>query len=194
MIQYLVVVGAVVQLVGIASYIRATVRGETKPNRVSWLLWSIAPMIATAAALSDHVTWAVLPVFMSGFGPLLVFIASFANKNSYWKLERFDYWCGVFSLIALILWMITKNPLVAIIFAIMSDLLAGIPTLIKAWARPETERSEPYVAGVFNSATSFAAIRVWTFSSYGFAAYLVVMNILLTTAALHKKRKTIRAI
>jgi hypothetical protein len=70
-LPYLVFLGAAVQLVGIWSYIKDTVKGDAKPNRVSWLLWSIAPLIGTAAAISDGVTWEVLPVFMSGFGPLL---------------------------------------------------------------------------------------------------------------------------
>ena len=65
MLQYLVFVGAGVQLLGIAAYVKETLRGKTKPNKVTWLMWSIAPLIATFAALSDGVTLAALPVFMS---------------------------------------------------------------------------------------------------------------------------------
>ncbi|MEI7919425.1 MAG: hypothetical protein WCH65_04430 [bacterium] len=50
-------------------------------------------MIATVAALSDGVRRAVLPVFISGFGPFLVFISSFINKKAYRKLEKSDYVC-----------------------------------------------------------------------------------------------------
>jgi len=87
-LQYLVFVGAIVGLIGIVSYIKETIQGKTKPNKITWLLWSIAPLIATFAALSDGVKLSVLPVFMSGFGPLLVLLASFVNKKSYWKLEK----------------------------------------------------------------------------------------------------------
>jgi len=75
---------------------------------------SIAPMIASAAAFSEGVRRAVVPVFMSGFGPFLVFLSSFVNRKSYWKLEKFDYICGIFSLLALIGWRMTNEPLVAI--------------------------------------------------------------------------------
>src|SRR6185437_6841760 len=138
MLQYLVLVGAAIQLYGIYDYIRDTLKGKTQPNRVSWLLWSIAPTIATVAALTAGVRWAVLPVFISGFGPFLVFLASFVNKNAYWKLERFDYLCGIFSILALIGWGITKDANVAIVFSILSDGTAALPTLIKAWRFPET--------------------------------------------------------
>jgi hypothetical protein len=176
MLKYLVVVGAIVQLLGILSYIKGTIRGETKPNRVTWLIWSIAPMIATVAAIASGITWAVLPVFMSGFGPFLVFLASFVNKKAYWKLETFDYLCGLFSILALVLWAISKEPVVAIVFAILSDFSAAIPTLIKSIKHPETESAAPYSTGMVNSLTSFFAIKLWTVSAYAFPVYLVLVN------------------
>jgi hypothetical protein len=186
-LQYLVLVGAIVNLVGITSYIKETLRGKTKPNRISWLLWSIAPLIATAAAFSDGVRWSVLPVFISGFGPLLVLLASFINKKSYWKLEKFDYLCGLFSILALVLWVITKEPAIAIIFAIASDGFAAIPTLIKLWKYPETETADAYTAGLFSSLTSFVAIKVWSFTSVAFPVYLVIMNSFLILAIYGKR-------
>jgi hypothetical protein len=191
MLQYLVIVGAVVQLIGIWSYIRDTLRGKTKPNRMTWLMWSIAPLIASAASFASGVSWAVLPVFMSGFGPLLVFVASFVNKHSYWKLEQFDYICGSLSLLALVLWWLTKIPDIAIIFAIASDGFAATPTLLKAWKYPETENAGPFTTGLFSSLTSFAAIKVWTFAAYAFPVYLVVIN---TSIALTIYRKKFRPV
>jgi hypothetical protein len=186
-IQYLVLVGAIVNLFGIASYIKETLRGNTKPNRITWLLWSVAPLIATAAAFSDGVRWAALPVFISGFGPLLVLLASFVNKKSYWKLEKFDYLCGLFSILALVLWVITKEPAIAIILTIASDGFAAIPTLIKLWKYPETETADAYTAGLFSSLTSFVAIRAWSFTSVAFPVYLVMMNSFLILAIYGKR-------
>lgn len=187
MLQYLVFIGAAVQLLGIFSYIKETLRGNTKPNKVTWLMWSVAPLIATFAALADGVGWSVLPVFMAGFGHLLVFIASFVNKNSYWKLETFDYLCGFCSALALILWGITKEPVIAIVFAIASDGFAAIPTLVKSWKYPETETAAAYTTGLFSALTSFTAIKIWNFSSYAFPAYLVIAETLFILSIYHRK-------
>lgn len=65
MLQYMVILGAAAQIFGIFFYIKATLKGETKPNKVTWLMWTIAPLIGTVAALSDGVRWAVLPVFIA---------------------------------------------------------------------------------------------------------------------------------
>lgn len=187
MFQYLVFLGAAVNLGGASYYIKKTLNGEIKPNRVSWLMWAIAPMIAAAAALSDGVTWSVLPVFMSGFLPLLVFFASFVNKNAYWKLGVFDYACGLLSTLALVLWAITKEPNVAIAFAILSDGIAAVPNLVKSWKYPETESAVSYVGGVFSALTSFAAIKMWGFSSLAFPIYLVIIDLSLIFAVWRRK-------
>jgi hypothetical protein len=187
MIQYLVLLGAFVNLLGTFAYLKDTLSGKTRPNRVSWLMWTIAPFIATVAAISDGVKWAILPTFMAGFCPLLVFVASFINKKAYWKLEKFDYLCGLFSALALIFWAITKDPVIAIVFAIASDGFACIPTLVEAWRYPETETGISYVASIFNALTSFAAIRIWSFPGYGFGLYLFIANSLFTFSIYRKK-------
>lgn len=176
MLQYLVFVGATVQALTSIFYIQDILRGKTKPNRVSWLLWSVAPLIATAAALSNGVAWAVLPVFLSGFTPLITFIASFANPKAYWKLGALDYLCGFFSLLALVFWGITKEPVIVIGFAILSDFFAGVPTLIKSWHHPETESGSAYFGGLVSALSGFFAIHAWVFSEYAFLMYIVLIN------------------
>lgn len=99
-----VILGALVALTFSLSYVIATLRGRVRPNKVTWLIWAIAPLISSAAAFSSGVSWAALPVFMAGFGSILVFIASFLNKGAYWGIERFDYICGAISLLALVAW------------------------------------------------------------------------------------------
>jgi len=182
MFEYLVIIAAVASLLAAFVYIRSMFVGGTKPNRISWLMWAIAPLIATAAALSNGVGWAVLPVFMAGFSPFLIFTASFFAKKAYWQLSTFDYVCGVLSGFALIMWWLTKNPNVAIVFAITSDALASIPTLTKAWTNPETESVWPFIIGVFGAASSLAVATLWTFSEYAFPSYLIIVNILVLLA------------
>lgn len=187
MLQYLVIIGAVLSLIACFSYIRSMFRGEAMPNRVSWLMWAIAPMIATAAGLASGVRWAVLPVFMSGFSPLLIFIFSFVSKKAYWKLEPFDYVCGICSAVALILWAVTKDADLAILFAVISDGAAAIPTIAKSWTHPETENVFPFVTGLLSAIFAFFAIQAWNFSGYAFPIYLVIVNIIIIGSVYRKK-------
>lgn len=189
--QYLVLVGAVIQFGGTLSYLKDTLQGRAKPNRVTWLLWTIAPLIATVAALTEGVKWSVLPVFMAGFCPLLVFIASFVNKNAYWKLGILDYWCGFWAILALILWGITKNPTLAVIFSIVSDGCAALPALIKAWQHPETETIAVYATALVSALTSFAAVKTWKLIEIAFPLYLIAANSLIIILILCRRREPV---
>ena len=187
MLEYLVFVAAAATLLGASVYIRSMFKGQTKPNRVTWFMWSIAPFIASAAAVSNGVGLAVIPVFMSGFSPFLVFTASFFSKKAYWKTSSFDYLCGALSGIALVLWFLTNNPNLAITFAIGSDALAAVPTLTKAWRSPETESAWPFIIGVFSPMTSFLVATTWGFAEVAFPIYLIVINVLLVFSVSWKK-------
>src|SRR5690242_9538438 len=100
--HWLVLLSAVISLSGAVAYIRDMIRGKSKPNLVTWGLWGFAPLIATGAALAaDADGWSTVRIFMSGFGPFLIFFSAFLVKQGYWKLSKFDYACGMLSIIAL---------------------------------------------------------------------------------------------
>ncbi len=185
--QFMIFVGAAVTLVFNIPYAWATVTGRVRPNKVSWLLWSIAPAIVFFAALSKGWTWGQFPVLIYFSSTALIFLCSFINRKAYWAIGRFDFICGVVSLLTLIVWAMTKNPNLAIALAIVADILASVPTLVKSWQYPETESCEPFAAGVFNAATSFFAMSIWNFTSLAFPIYLMVVNGLLAIIVLRKK-------
>ena len=187
MIEYLIIASAVATLLSTSAYIRSMFKGIAKPNRITWLMWAVAPLIAFAAAKSAGVGWAAVPVLIAGLSPFLVLMASFLTKKAYWKLSAIDYACGVLSALALSLWWATRDPSLAIIFAILSDGLATAPTFMKAWRFPQTESIWPYATGVFGSLVSLIAVTTWVFSGYGFPAYLLVANALVIVAITRKR-------
>lgn len=170
-----VLLGAAFNLIGSTSYIVATVKGKTKPNRVSWFLWAAAPLIAFSAELQHGVGLASLMTFMVGFGPLMIFIASFVNRKSYWKLTRLDIVCGVFSVIGLILWMVTSSGNLAIFFSILADGLAAIPTLVKSYHDPDSESWQVFFFAAASATITLLAIDTWDFAHYGFPLYIFVL-------------------
>ncbi len=160
-------------------------RGTSKPNLVTWGLWALAPLIASGAAISANADgWATVRIFVSGFGPLLVFIFAFILRQSYWKLSTFDYACGIFSVIALFVWLGARSPILAILLLALADLLASLPTILKAWKHPETETLYTYFIGLFTSSIILPAIPVWNIENAAFQIYLLIANIALFIAVL----------
>lgn len=176
-----VLVGALLNLSGSTSYVLATLKGKTKPNRITWILWALAPLIAFAAELNEGVGLRSLMTFMVGFGPLMIVTASFVNKKSFWKLTTFDYVCGGLSVLGLLLWAITRHGNVAIIFSILADGLAAVPTVVKSYKQPQTERAYIFTAGAVSAAITLLTIDKWTLANYGFPLYVLLICTLLAS-------------
>jgi len=173
----LVLVSVAISIYGSSAYIRDTIKGKSKPNRVSFFLWALAPLIGTGAALSaDADIWATVRIFTSGFMPLLILLASFLNPQSFWKLTTFDVLCGVFSVVALIVWGVADSPHMAILFAAIADGFACIPTLVKGWKYPETETGITYIMSFIGALIVIPAIPVWNIENAAFQIYLLTAN------------------
>ena len=178
--QLLVVVSVLLMVWGAYDYLRDTLAGKTKPNRVSWSLWALAPLISLGAAFdADADVWASIRVLVGGIVPAVIFLASFINKNSYWRLGRFDWFCGGLSLAALVFWQLADSPLVAVLLATAANTLATIPTLVKAWNYPETESRLIFITSFISAILIIPAIPVWTIANSAFQ-----IGLMLTTGAL----------
>ncbi len=69
-IHILVALSALISIWGALVYIRDTVRGNTKPNRISWGMWALAPLVSTGAAISAGAYFlATSRIFLAGFLP-----------------------------------------------------------------------------------------------------------------------------
>jgi hypothetical protein len=174
---HFVFLGSAIGMVGTSIYLRDTLRGTTKPNRVTWLLWALAPLLASAVEFRDGVGLRALPTFMIGFMPLLVFIGSFHNPASVWQIRRLDYACGVMSVAGTITWLCTQNGVVAIAAAIAADFVAGIPTMVKSWSHPETETVTSYIGAVINVAILLLTVDHWTFEVAAFPAFILCIGL-----------------
>ncbi|MCA9955534.1 MAG: hypothetical protein KC434_12480 [Anaerolineales bacterium] len=184
--DYFAIIGAVLGSLGGFYYLYETAVGRVQPNRVTWLLWGLFPMIIFVAQRVqgvENLSWAT---FAAGFNPLLIVLVSFINKKAYWKSEPRDYLLMAAATVGLILWAITREPNLAIIFSLIADLFAGLPTVIKAYKYLETESWLAYAISAVGFGVGVLAIQTFTFENYAFIAYIFILNALLAIFAARK--------
>lgn len=171
--------GAAISFLAMLSYLRDTLRGKTKPNRVTWGFWAAAPLLAFFAQMQEGVGIQSLLTLMFAINSLLIFLASFLNKNAYWRLGKLDYICGGIALAGLVLWLLTGEGLLAIVFSIAADFVASFPTIRKAFIEPETENADPFLAAALAGLIALLTVQVWTIAHFGFSLYILINNLIL---------------
>jgi len=185
------IIGAVIASLGGLYYLFETIMGRTKPNRITWLLWGLFPMIIFIAQRVQGVNSLSWATFTAGAGPLMVFSVSLFNKKAYWKTELKDYILMAAALIGLFLWAVTKEPNLAILFSLTADLLAGVPTVIKSWKHPESESWPAFAISTVGFSLSFLSVKIYTFENLAFVTYLVLINALIALLASRKSSMTL---
>ncbi len=181
--EYCAIVGAIIGSVGGLYYLYDTIVGKAQPNRITWLLWGIFPMVIFVAQRVQGVASISWTSFVAGFMPLLIVAASFFNKKAYWKSDPRDYYLMAAAVIGIILWAITDNPNLALLFSLLADILAAIPTLIKSYRHPQSESWIGYGISAIGFGISLLSVQVFNFENVTFAAYIFILNAALAVLA-----------
>ncbi|HRJ06544.1 MAG TPA: hypothetical protein PK096_03365 [Candidatus Saccharibacteria bacterium] len=179
--QNWVFLAVAINLVGAIIYSYSVVKGNTRPNRVTWFILSFAPLLAFAAMMLQGVSFRESVFTLeTGISPLIIFISTFFAKQPKWEITRFDLTCGALSIFGFLLWIILKEGNIAITFAIAADGLAFLPTLVKAFRYPETESPWAFMMGTVAALIALAIITTWDYKHVAFPMYILVADILAT--------------
>jgi hypothetical protein len=89
---------------------------------------------------------------------------------------------------AVVSWQLTKQPLLAIIFAIVADMMAAIPTVVKAYKDPQSEIPTAWFMVAFAALLSLISSTILDLPNLLFPAYLLLVNGLVGTLAFFGRR------
>lgn len=171
-------VAGVVALAAFVPYILAIFRGETKPNRATWFIWTVVNFMATASYYSSgahHTIW--IPVIYA-IAPVVVFTLSLKYGVGGWT--PFDVGCLCISGISAIAWWISGSPLVALLINLFIDFVGALPTIRKVYHDPKSEDRTAWIIGSVANAINLFAVERWTFAIMIYPLYQFSVCMLVT--------------
>lgn len=155
-------------------YIRDVAKGSTKPHAFSWFVWSLPCAIVYAAQIvkgGEAGSWA------TGVSTVLctiIFILCFwrGEKN----ITRSDSMALGMGLVAIGLWVMTKDPLSSVILITIADVIGFIPTIRKSITKPYEETMSVYAVGTIKWVFSIVALSSLTASTLTYPMGMIVAN------------------
>jgi len=138
------ILSSIVLLSGVAPYIMSIARGSTRPHLFSQIGWSLLSGIAAAAQLVQGAQWSVVVPIMSTVNSILILSATlyFGKRAHIHRSDIYPFLCG---LLAIVVWLATSDPLLAIYISILADCLFTIPTITKIYRYPSSEALFPWM-------------------------------------------------
>ncbi len=186
------IIAGVLALGGYIPYIYSIFKGITKPNRATWIIWSIVGGLLGFSYLAEgdsNAIWLPLGYFI---GPLFVAILSIWYGYTEWT--RLDKICLLIAVISIVPWILSKDATITLIINVLIDASGAIPTLVKTFKEPETEDLPAWVIfAIANTLQLFAISYLDITIMYPVYLFLLAtsMVILILRGRIMMKKETI---
>jgi hypothetical protein len=185
------IVSGLVTILAIIPYIKDILHGTTRPNIVSWALWTLLLAISLLAQLSAGASWSALMIFADLIGTAIILILCLSGYG-YKKYGATDWICAVLAVVAIVVWQLEHQPVLAIALAALADFLAAIPTLIKSWQDPWSEDPTQFLIISGGGLLALFSTTIIDPANLLFPAYLFALNGTIGLVALFGRRAKIK--
>jgi hypothetical protein len=172
--EWLGFISLAVTVIQYVPYCWATFQGKLKPHTFSYFIWGISAGVVFVAQYADKGgagTWARA---LSTVACLLVGVLSARKGIGY--ITRSDWVYLVAALVSIPLWVITRNPLSAVILITLIDALAYFPTFRKAYGQPHEDAPSTYIIGGAKHFFSLLALENYNLTTTLTSSMIVVAN------------------
>ncbi len=180
-----IVISSLLALISPIIYSKAILKGEAKPHRTTRFVLLLITSLATVALFAQGNRVAIWLAGVSTLQSIIIFFLSIKHGMGGWS--KTDILCLVVALLGIVLWQITKNPVIALYFAIGADFTGMVPALIKTYHHPETEVWTFYTLDIFAALFSILALSKWTVAEYSYPIYIMLINVVMTVLIVRLK-------
>lgn len=186
------ILGAVIVLFCTLPYVIDVVKRKTRPNIVTWTIWTVLIGIGAAALFASHDYNAAWLLVGDAIATLAVVIVGLRYGTA--KLDRFDIICLIGALVGVALWLVFNSPIIAIVATIVIDLIGTIPMVRHSYHHPEEETYITFALGIVATIFTLSSLSDYRFSAWIYPAYLLCSNgLLFVTIYVGQRKKRIRA-
>ena len=182
-------VSASLSTIAYLPYIRDTLLRRTRPQRASWLIWSVLGSIAFFSQLYEGATDSLWFAGVQVSGTITVFLLSiWLGVGGF--LNRHDLVVLAIAAGGLVAWYLTSTAVYALAITISISLLGGMVTIRKAYLSPKSETLSTW--GCSCVASAFAILAVGRFDPIilAYPVYLFILNGAIVLAVLLGKRRS----
>ena len=188
--DYKIILGLIAVAIAFISYVpyfRDIVLGKTKPHAFTWLVWGSLTAIGFAGQIADD---AGPGAWVTGFTAVIAFsIFVFALVKGKKNIVLMDWLSLAGAGVALIVWFITKEPLLSIILIVVIDALGFFPTFRKSFHKPHEETSITYTLSGLKFVIAIIALEHYSLTTYLYPASLIFTNWVFVTMIFVRKKQ-----
>lgn len=168
-------------------YILSIKRGRTKPHVFSWVIWALGTFVVFLAQLAGHGGFGAWPIGVSALISAYIAVLAYGTHSDR-AITRSDWIFLVIALAALPCWVLTSNPLWAVVILTGVDLAGFGPTFRSAYLRPHDERIGFYFLGAVRNVLAVAALEHYSATTVLFPAAVGAACLVFVAMVAYRRR------
>ena len=175
-------------LAAFVPYIVAILRGETRPNRATWWIWTTTGLVLGASYYfsgADTTIWVPVSYVI---GPLVTAVLAIRYGEGGWT--PLDRGCLLGAGTGLLLWWIFDSPIVALITTLGVDFSGALPTIRKAYLAPHTEDRLAWALFIAGNTFNLLAVDRWEFAIAIYPVYMFLASGTISALVLRPRSTT----
>lgn len=177
--QFLSALSGIVFVMAFVPYIRAILRGETKPQKASWIIWATLDSITLAGMVAKNsVNGQIVGAIIGAWA--VAALAMRFGKPGWTSLDKF---CLGGAALAIVLWQVFDSPVIGLATSLTATFIGSIPTFKNVWSKPEEEDKTAWTLYWISCVLAVIAAPSWMLADAAqpltfFAIESVVMSLI----------------
>jgi len=183
------IIAGVLELGSFGIYVVSILKGDTKPDRVTW--WILALETGTIT-VTYYISGARDTIWLPiAYTISFTFVALLSLKfgEGTVNLSTLDRVCLTGAIASLLVWWLSGSAVIALYMGIVVDFIGIVPTISKSYLRPWTESKLSWAVAVAASFLNVLAIQEWVLPIYAYPVYLLIFNCLIAFFILVPRKK-----
>lgn len=159
-------------------YIVSILKGKSKPSRATWWIWSFMGLVLAVSYYfsgAENTIWVPIVEFI---GPLSIAILSIKYGEGGLE-DKTDLLCMFGAFVSILVWIISNNPVLALVTNLFIDTFALVPTIKKTYLRPEGEDFWAWFGTGVADTMNLFAIERFTFGIMVYPIYMLVSDLII---------------
>lgn len=174
MFQLLAVLSVLMFLAAAPPYILDTVHGKTKPERITWLIFSIQNIIAFVSQATLGGGWSLVFLGLDTLGSMIVLGLSLRFGVGGWTV--LDRAALAIASVGVVVAVFAHQPVVAILGVILADISGTVLTILKTYHAPDSETTISWVLTGTGAMTGVLSVGKFDVVLLLYPTYLMLAN------------------
>ena len=167
-------------------YIRGILRGSLRPHVFSWVVWGIGTFVVFLAQLAGQGGAGAWPIGVSGIITFYVALIAYLKRGDT-RITRSDWAFLAAALSAFPVWVVTSNPLWAVVILTLADLVGFGPTVTRVYRSPYQDSAVFFLLGAVRNGLVVLALERYSLTTALFPAAVGVACLLLSSMILWRR-------